>query len=68
MPVSWERRHLPDILAYHNHGGNSGGGGTFTPIVDNMLLESDPGTETDLVLLESDLGAGTDVILLESST
>lgn len=67
MSTSYEKRHLPDILGFHNHGGG-GGGGAFTPIVDNMLLESDPGTETDLVLLESDLGAGTDVILLESST
>lgn len=66
MALSYEKRHLPDILAFHKQ--CPGGGGTFTPVVDFLLLESDPGTGTDLLLLESDGGAGTDGLLLEDST
>jgi len=65
MMLSWERRHLPDILYCHKR--PTGGGGTFTPVQDFLLLESDPGTGTDLLLLESDSGAGTDALELEDS-
>jgi hypothetical protein len=66
MPLSYEQRHLPDILAFHRHA--CGGGGMFIPSVDFLLLESDPGTGVDKLLLESDPGTETDALLLESST
>lgn len=65
MPTSYEKRHLPDTLYFHMR---PSGGGAFTPVEEFLLLESDPGTETDLLLLESDPGTNTDALLLESST
>lgn len=62
MATSYERRHLPDDAGFHKH--PPSGGGTAAPAT-YILLESDPGTGTELILLESDTGAGTDAILLE---
>ena len=65
MPLSFERRHLPDPLWYFKR--PSGSSGEFVPITDFLLLESDAGAATDKLLLESNAGAGTDALLLETS-
>jgi len=63
--LSYERIHLPDILAYHKRGI---GAGEAAPTADDfLLLESDTGAGSDILLLESDQGAGADGLLLESS-
>jgi hypothetical protein len=65
MPLSYENRHLPDILGFHRRGVSCGE--TVAPTIDFLLLESDPGTGVDKLLLESDPGTETDALLLESS-
>jgi hypothetical protein len=63
MPLSWERRHAPDILWYHKR--EPEGGALAAPQGNFLLLESDTGSGTDILLLESDTGSGTDGLLLE---
>jgi len=63
--TSYERRHPPDELGCHKR---QSGGAIGSLIEDFLLLESDPGTETDKLLLESDPGTETDALLLQSST
>lgn len=63
MALSYERRHLPDDLAFHN--GPSGGKAIL--VGNFLLLESDSGTGQDVLLLESDAGAQIDGLKLEDS-
>lgn len=65
--LSWERRHLPDILYYHKREPEGGVGPAQPPPQDVLLLESDAGGGFDALLLESDTGAGTDALLLEDA-
>jgi len=65
MSTSFEKRHLPDILWYPKR--PSGGGGTFVPVEDFLLLEDDDGSGTSHLLLESDPGTGVDGLLLQNS-
>jgi hypothetical protein len=65
MATSFEKRHLPDLAAFHKHApGHPTQSGNLT---DALLLESDAGGITDFLLLESDSGAGTDRLLLQSA-
>ena len=69
MALAYEKRHLPmPPLWIHGKGTESGGGSAVAPVFDFLLLESDPGTETDKLLLESDPGTETDALLLQSSS
>jgi len=61
MPLSWERRHLPDNLWFFKRAPGGGGGGR--QIFDCFLLESDIGLFTEDLLLESSEGC----LLLESA-
>lgn len=64
--LSYERRHLPDILWYHKREPGGGAPGARPPqVFDFLLLESDPGNATDFLLLQSDNGSQTDGLLLE---
>jgi hypothetical protein len=64
MSLSFEKRHLPDFLAYHKRGL---GGADFEAVDSFLLLEDDPGDGSSLLLLESDVGAGDDALELEDS-
>lgn len=65
--LSYERRHLPDILGYFKQEPDGGGVPSQIP-PDALLLESDLGPGFDALLLESSPPAGFDVLLLESSS
>jgi hypothetical protein len=63
--LSWERRHLVDILWFHKR--PSGFSEASVAAEDFLLLEDDDGSGTSKLLLESDPGTETDAMLLQSS-
>lgn len=67
MPLSWERRHLPDLTWYHKRylGQNVNGtpGNEFC-----LLLNADSGTDDKTLQLNADPGTDDHCLELNTST
>lgn len=64
MATSYERRHLPDELWLHKR---PSGGELFTPVESFLELEDSTAGVPSFMVLESDPGPQTDLLELEDS-
>ncbi len=66
MALSYEKRHQPDELSFHQRKG--GFVIPATPIASFLLLEDDPGDGSSILLLEDDPGDGSSRLELEDDS